>query len=117
MALTVTVNKYASLNVQAIPSRRESTSPATSSRRTNPKAKTPVSDIDIGRRGILVSTVAATPQVKDSTTEFLKSTSLFPFFLDFFVACVTFFSAEMCVISIANFIRIFEEIGGKQGKE
>ncbi|XP_044489173.1 uncharacterized protein LOC123213735 [Mangifera indica] len=72
MALTVTVNKYASLNVQAIPSRRESTSPATSSRRTNPKAKTPVSDIDIGRRGILVSTVAATPQVKDSTTEFLK---------------------------------------------
>ncbi|KAJ0010702.1 hypothetical protein Pint_33660 [Pistacia integerrima] len=68
MALTVTVNKYASLNVQAVPSRRESKPP-----RTKPKAKAAaVTDIDIGRRGLLLSTVAAAPQVNDSTTELLK---------------------------------------------
>lgn len=58
MALTVTVNKYASSNVQAVHRKRKS--PTTTSS-------------DIGRRGLFLSTVVAALQVSDSRTELLNS--------------------------------------------
>jgi len=61
MALTVTVNRFASSNVQAV-HRRE---------RKRPTATT---TSDIGRRGLLLlSTVAAVPQDSASRTELLQS--------------------------------------------
>lgn len=63
MALTVTVNGFASSNVQAV-HRRE--------RKTQPAATTPTSD-DFGRRScLLLSTLVAAPQVADSRADLLK---------------------------------------------
>ncbi|KAB1200242.1 hypothetical protein CJ030_MR0G007774 [Morella rubra] len=63
MALTVTVNRFASSNVQAV-HRRESKKTTTTTTTTTS---------DIGRRGLLLSTVvAAAPQVPDSRNELLK---------------------------------------------
>ncbi|ESR36028.1 hypothetical protein KPL70_022372 [Citrus sinensis] len=69
MALTVTVNKYASLNVQAV-HRREAKTPKT----TGAKAKAAAAFHDIGRRGLLLSSVVAAPQVNndDSKTQLLQ---------------------------------------------
>lgn len=66
MALTVTVNKYASLNVQAV-HRGEA--------KTRAKAKAAATINDIGRRGLLLSSVVAAPQVsnEDSKTQLLQS--------------------------------------------
>ncbi|EXB33541.1 hypothetical protein L484_011132 [Morus notabilis] len=58
MALTVTVNKYASSNVQAVHRKRKRPTTATTT--------------DIGRRGLFLSTVVAALQVSDSRTELLK---------------------------------------------
>ncbi|PON65832.1 Photosystem I reaction centre subunit N [Parasponia andersonii] len=59
MALTVTVNKYASSNVQAVHRKRKR--PTTTS-----------TTADIGRRGLFLSTVVAALQVSDSRTELLQ---------------------------------------------
>ncbi|PON66327.1 hypothetical protein TorRG33x02_268400 [Trema orientale] len=56
MALTVTVNKYASSNVQAVHRKRKR--PTTTS-----------TTADIGRRGLFLSTVVAALQVSDSRTD------------------------------------------------
>ncbi|KAK4563408.1 hypothetical protein RGQ29_005788 [Quercus rubra] len=63
MALTVTVNKYASSNVQAVhrSERKRPTSTNTNSNST-----------DIARRGLLLSTVLAATQITDSRTELLQ---------------------------------------------
>ncbi|KAI5576877.1 hypothetical protein BDE02_09G075300 [Populus trichocarpa] len=62
MALTVTVNKFASSNVHAV-SKKEGKRP--------PKAATRAADI--GRRGVLLSTMADVFSVNDSiSTELLK---------------------------------------------
>ncbi|KAH7575420.1 hypothetical protein ACOSQ2_005277 [Xanthoceras sorbifolium] len=64
MALTVTVNKYASSNVQAVHRRSEA-------RRKSTKTRT-AKVADLGRRGLLLSTAVAAPQLNDSTNELLK---------------------------------------------
>lgn len=65
MALTVTVNKFASSNVHAVP-RREGKKP------TAAKAAAR-SATDMGRRGALLSTVVGAYSVNESRTELLKS--------------------------------------------
>ncbi|KAK7269937.1 hypothetical protein RIF29_22754 [Crotalaria pallida] len=62
MALTVTVNKYyASSNLQAV-------------RRRHGKAANPSTNLnfELGRRGLILSTIVATTQEPDSRTELLK---------------------------------------------
>ncbi|XP_062089155.1 uncharacterized protein LOC133795715 [Humulus lupulus] len=59
MALTVTMNKYASSNVQAVHRKRKKTPTTT------------LHDIH-GRRGLLLSTVVAALQVTDSKTQLLQ---------------------------------------------
>lgn len=68
MAFTVTVNKFASSNVQAVAvHRRQSNSPNTATSTTNAN----------GRRGLLLSTMLAASQLTDdSRTQLLKSTTL-----------------------------------------
>lgn len=65
MALTVTVNKYASSNLQAVHRTQQGTAakPITST------------NVGLGRRGLVLSTVVAATQVSepDSRTELLKS--------------------------------------------
>ncbi|KAF3973268.1 hypothetical protein ACB098_07G086400 [Castanea mollissima] len=65
MALTVTVNKYASSNVQAV-HRSERKRPTSTSTNTNSTST------DIARRGLLLSTVLAATQITDSRTELLQ---------------------------------------------
>ena len=77
MALTVTVNKFASSNVHAV-NKKEGKRP--------PKAATRAADI--GRRGVLLSTMVDVFSVNDSiSTELLKSTQYpslsFLFFISF----------------------------------
>ncbi|CAK7330199.1 unnamed protein product [Dovyalis caffra] len=60
MALTVTVNKFASSNVHAV-HKKDGKRPTTATRAA-----------DIGRRGVLLSTVVAVYSVNDSRTELLK---------------------------------------------
>lgn len=62
MALTVTVNKFASSNVQAVQRKQ----------RKGPKKTTPTGTADFGRRGLLLSAAVAAPQLSDSATELLK---------------------------------------------
>ncbi|XP_059448299.1 uncharacterized protein LOC132179575 [Corylus avellana] len=65
MALTVTVNRFASSNVQAV-HRRERKRPTAATTTTTTTS-------DLGRRGLLLlSTVAAAPQVTVSGTELLQ---------------------------------------------
>ncbi|GMN37922.1 hypothetical protein TIFTF001_007207 [Ficus carica] len=59
MALTVTVNKYASSNVQAV-------------HRNKKRPPTTTATADFGRRVLFLSTVVAALQVSDSRTELLK---------------------------------------------
>ncbi|KAK7343533.1 hypothetical protein VNO77_12336 [Canavalia gladiata] len=64
MALTVTVNKYASSNLQAV-HRRE----GKAAKKTNSTLNT---NVGLGRRGLVLSTLIATTQVPDSRTQLLK---------------------------------------------
>ncbi|GAV90872.1 PsaN domain-containing protein [Cephalotus follicularis] len=76
MALTVTVNKYASSNVQAA-HKREAKKPTSKS-----KAATTTATQHLERRSLLLSTVVAASQVIDSKTELLKSAIyIFPEYL------------------------------------
>ncbi|KAK7390986.1 hypothetical protein VNO78_19251 [Psophocarpus tetragonolobus] len=61
MALTVTVNRYASSNLQAVHRTQERV--ATTTTPTN---------VELGRRGLVLSTVIATTQVPDSRIQLLK---------------------------------------------
>ncbi|XP_073267476.1 uncharacterized protein [Populus alba] len=61
MALTVTVNKFASSNVHAV-SKKEGKRP--------PRAATRAADI--GRRGVLLSTMVDVFSVNDSSTDLLR---------------------------------------------
>ncbi|XP_062022664.1 uncharacterized protein LOC133738975 [Rosa rugosa] len=63
MALTVTVNKFASSNVQTVQRKQRKGPKKTSSTGTT---------TDFGRRGLLLSAAVATPQLSDSGTELLK---------------------------------------------
>ncbi|KAG4984377.1 hypothetical protein AAZX31_10G243300 [Glycine max] len=67
MALTVTVNKYASSNLQAVPR----TQGKVATKKTTPTLST---NVEMGRRGLVLSTVIATTQVPepDSRTQLLK---------------------------------------------
>lgn len=71
MALTVTVNKFASSNVQAVQRKQRK-----GTKKTTPSGAT----TDFGRRGLLLSAAVATPQLSDSATELLKSTTFCLFF-------------------------------------
>ncbi|GLU09034.1 hypothetical protein SLE2022_259140 [Rubroshorea leprosula] len=76
MALTVTVNKFASSNVHAV-HRKEAKTPPTAKTKvatTNaPPITAAVAANDIGRRGLILSTATvAAPQFSDSRTELLK---------------------------------------------
>ncbi|KAK2664841.1 hypothetical protein Ddye_003415 [Dipteronia dyeriana] len=64
MALTVTVNKYASSNVQAVHRRSEESRTKTTTAKFT----------DFGRRGLLLSAAlaAAPPQLSDSTNQLLE---------------------------------------------
>ncbi|KAK3193066.1 hypothetical protein Dsin_024376 [Dipteronia sinensis] len=65
MALTVTANKYASSNVQAVHRRSEESRTKTTTAKVT----------DFGRRGLLLSTALAAappPQLNDSTNQLLK---------------------------------------------
>ena len=61
MALTVTVNKYASSNVQAVHNRKQA----------NPTLRS--TNIEFGRRGLVLSTVIAATQDPESRTLLLQS--------------------------------------------
>ncbi|KAJ7013337.1 hypothetical protein NC653_003124 [Populus alba x Populus x berolinensis] len=63
MALTVTFNKFASSNVNAVHKKEGKRAAKAASRAA-----------DIGRRGVLLSTVVGVYSVNDSRTELLKST-------------------------------------------
>ncbi|KAL2324294.1 hypothetical protein Fmac_023352 [Flemingia macrophylla] len=62
MALTVTVNKYASSNFQAVQGK--------AANKTTPTTLT--TNLELGRRGLLLSTAIATTQVPDSRTQLLE---------------------------------------------
>ncbi|TKY51048.1 hypothetical protein E2542_SST22556 [Spatholobus suberectus] len=64
MALTVTVNKYASSNLQAVH--------RTQGKAANTATPTLSTNVQLGRRGLVLSTVIATTQVPDSRTQLLK---------------------------------------------
>ncbi|KAJ1402843.1 hypothetical protein SESBI_27680 [Sesbania bispinosa] len=66
MALTVTVNKYASSNLQAVHRTQANPSP------TTPSSLSSSNNGELGRRGLVLSTVIATTQVPDSRTQLLK---------------------------------------------
>ncbi|XVF01402.1 hypothetical protein REPUB_Repub04eG0086200 [Reevesia pubescens] len=77
MALTVTINQFASSNVHAVHKKQgKSNSPPTTSKpkptNTNTIAASTSYDIGIARRGLILSAVAAAPQLIDSRTELLK---------------------------------------------
>ncbi|XP_022745097.1 uncharacterized protein LOC111295718 [Durio zibethinus] len=76
MALTVTVNQFASSNVHAV-HRKQGKSPPTSSKpkptNTNTiTAAASTTDMGLGRRGLILSAMASAPQLNDSRTELLK---------------------------------------------
>ncbi|KAE8708274.1 Magnesium transporter 4 isoform 1 [Hibiscus syriacus] len=79
MALTVTVNQFASSNVHAV-HRKQGKSPSAASK---PKPTNTITasassggggDIGIARRGLILSAVASAPQLSDSRTELLNVT-------------------------------------------
>lgn len=61
MALTVTVNKYASSNIQAVHNRKRPNQTLTST------------NIGFGRRGLVLSAVVAATQIPESRTQLLQS--------------------------------------------
>lgn len=96
MALTVTVNKYASSNVQSVHRKRKSD---TSS--------------DFGRRGIFLSTVVAALQATDSRTELLNSN--FPTISIYLYIYLSYFYHSHSKLS--NVFRVSEEDRGKQSQK
>nr|AFK36578.1 unknown [Lotus japonicus] len=64
MALTVTVNKYAPSNLQAVHRTQEK-----AGNQTTPTLST---NGEVGRRGLILSTAIATTQVPESRTQLLK---------------------------------------------
>ncbi|TYH94133.1 uncharacterized protein LOC108478356 isoform X2 [Gossypium arboreum] len=77
MALTVTVNQFASSNVHAVHRKQgKSPSPTSKPKPTNTKTITAAAanagDTGIARRGLILSAVASAPQLNDSRTELLK---------------------------------------------
>lgn len=66
MALTVSGNKYASSNLQAVHGTQ-----GKASNRTTPTSSTNVK-VELGRRGLVLSSLIATTQVPDSRTQLLK---------------------------------------------
>ncbi|XP_068491360.1 uncharacterized protein [Phaseolus vulgaris] len=64
MALTITLNKYASSNLQAV-HRTRGKAPHTSTPNLSTK-------IELGRRGVVLSTLIATTQIPDSRTQLLQ---------------------------------------------
>ncbi|CAL5209815.1 unnamed protein product [Lathyrus oleraceus] len=60
MALTVTVNKYASSNIQAVHNRKQPNQTLTST------------NVAFGRRGLFLSAVVATAQIPESRTQLLQ---------------------------------------------
>ncbi|KAK8659729.1 hypothetical protein V6N13_029923 [Hibiscus sabdariffa] len=73
MALTVTVNQFASSNVHAVHRKQGKSPPATSKPKpANAKTVTPGGDIGLARRGLILSAVASAPQLSDSGTELIK---------------------------------------------
>lgn len=132
MALTVTVNKFASSNVQAVHRRqRKDRRKTTSSKAAN----------DFGRRGLLLSAAFATPPVSESGAELLKSTAHIIIFLGFFFLQLKFivlfllvYGLPMCFFFLLGFsffsflglydlvvieicIRVSEEVRREQGQE
>ena len=91
MALTVTVNKYASSNLQAVHK--------TQGKAANPTTHTLSTNVEqLGRRGLVLSTVIATTQVPDSRTELLKSIH----YLKFLLSWVCYTSYLTSYSSLAN---------------
>ncbi|XP_040964140.1 thylakoid lumenal 17.4 kDa protein, chloroplastic isoform X3 [Gossypium hirsutum] len=77
MALTVTVNQFASSNVHAVHRKQGKSPPPTSKPKpTNTKTITAAAanagDTGIARRGLILYAVASAPQLNDSRTELLK---------------------------------------------
>jgi len=68
MALTVTFNKFASSNVNAVHKKESKRAAAATTAKAASRAA------DIGRRGVLLSTVVGVYSVNDSRIELLKST-------------------------------------------
>ncbi|XP_011030314.1 PREDICTED: uncharacterized protein LOC105129792 [Populus euphratica] len=66
MALTVTFNKFASSNVNAVHKKEGKRAAAATTAKAASRAA------DIGRRGVLLSTVVGVYSVNDSRTELLK---------------------------------------------
>lgn len=124
MALTVTVNKFASSNVQAVQRKQ----------RKGPKKTTSTgTTTDFGRRGLLLSAAVATPQLSDSGTELLKSITfglfVFLFRLNFVVlsllvyglppiSFLLLFSGILWLTVVIELcIRVSEEVRRQQGQE
>ncbi|XP_057735992.1 uncharacterized protein LOC130951360 [Arachis stenosperma] len=64
MALTVTINKYASSNLQALHKTHQRKPPSTLTTITN--------NVQLGRRSLILSTLIATTQVPESRTQLLQ---------------------------------------------
>lgn len=93
MALTVTVNKFASSNVQAVHRRqRKDRKKTISSKAAN----------DFGRRGLLLSAAFATPPVSESGAELLKSTAHIIIFLGFFFSSDEIHCAYFACLWVAH---------------
>ncbi|XWS68144.1 hypothetical protein CRYUN_Cryun04dG0066000 [Craigia yunnanensis] len=74
MALTLTVNQFASSNVHAVHRKQDKSPPTTSKPKPTSTltAAATTSDIGIARRCLILSAVASAPQFNDSRTELLK---------------------------------------------
>lgn len=98
MAVTVTVNKFASSNVQAVQRKqRKGTKKITPSGATT----------DFGRRGLLLSAAVATPQLSDSATELLKSTT---FCLFVFLFTLSFIVLSLLVYGLPSWFCIWNSV-------
>ena len=71
MALTITLNKYASSNLQAV-----HRTPGKAAHTSTPTLST---KLELGRRGVVLCTLLATTQIPDSRTQLLQSTHFSPF--------------------------------------
>ncbi|KAG8501027.1 hypothetical protein CXB51_003121 [Gossypium anomalum] len=72
MTLIVTINQFASSNLYAVHRKQgKSPSPTSKPKPTNTKTIT----AEIARRGLILSVVASAPQLNDSKTKLLKSST------------------------------------------
>ncbi|KAK5774475.1 hypothetical protein V6Z11_A12G021100 [Gossypium hirsutum] len=125
MALTVTVNQFASSNVHAVHRKQgKSPSPTSKPKPTNTKTITAAAanagDTGIARRGLILSAVASAPQLNDSRTELLKSTVptflLFLWFF-FFFCLVMLKKTERNSKNLTEYLKKTEENKAKNDKE